>query len=121
MCGINFVQATVSYTPGGIDRKLSSISAISIRRAAMYAKPLIKMMIMVKLKGELHRRDSHFSCNMPKAEEIERDTDDHNTARHALRHNSCSVWLRNGKFQPMQCIPPNTIALKHPMKTMVPS
>jgi hypothetical protein len=33
----------------------------------------------------------------------------------ATRHNVCSVCLRNKKFQPRQCIPPNTIPLTHPV------
>jgi hypothetical protein len=40
-CGINWVQATVSYAPRGSDRKLSIISTISVTRAAMYMKEVI--------------------------------------------------------------------------------
>jgi hypothetical protein len=36
-CGINLVQTTVSYAPGGNDRKLNNISTISPARAATYA------------------------------------------------------------------------------------
>jgi hypothetical protein len=94
-CGINLVQATVSYTPGGSDRKLRKISTTSIRRAAMYAKqPVIKMITMKILPIlESESRNFHFRPKINKAEQIERDTDDDNTVRHALRHSSCSVRL----------------------------
>jgi hypothetical protein len=38
----------------------------------------------------------------------------------AARHNLCSLYPGNKKFQPRQCIAPNSIPLMHPMSIVSP-
>jgi hypothetical protein len=84
-CGINLVQATVWYAPGGSDRKLISMSTISPIRATIYVTKLIKPVIPRKTVAYALYLGSEMRIKRARR----KYTGAHNITREAARHIMC--------------------------------